>query len=238
MNRIRKVLDGGVVLLVLGLAACGETTTDEQKVNLDKANPRAILAPGKAGTLSGSTLEVPVIPGTVHVYSVPEYAGVEAEGDIGIASSIGYDPGERIVLPINVNLGTQNLDSYAITLTVNNPDAIQIVDVEGSYGYLATSYPTEYESAEGFEGLPTVNIGDTITTISATSDLSIPATGRINLANVTVDILDPGPLPPTGATITFTLDSLQNENGDDLCRKIGVCTPFDAILIENFKIIY
>ena len=214
----------GLAGLLIGLCACKEPTAEKQVVDLSNTNPRAILAPGRAGVLSGTTLDVPTVPNTVHIYSYPQYAGVESPGEIGIASSVGYDPGERIVLPINVNLGAQELGSYAITLTVKNPKVLKIVDVDGSYGYLATSYPSQYLPAAGFESQPTVTLGDTITTIAATSTSADPVTGRVNLANVTVDILAPGPLPPTGAVITFTLDALQTKTPADICAALGSCT--------------
>jgi hypothetical protein len=230
-----------LALILLGVTACdSETKAKEEVVNLSGSDPRAILAPGKAGVLSGTTLLVPVVPKTFHVYSVPEFAGVENPGEAGIGSSIGYNPGERVLLPINVNLGAQVLDSYTITLTLQNPAAIRIVDVDGSIPSLTVSYPSQYQPAEGFETQPGGNIGDTVTTISAASASAEPTTGRVNLANVTVDILEPGPLPPAGAVITFTLDSLQTPGGQDICAILtgGPCTTFatDVLVIENFRI--
>jgi len=236
MKRLTNLAGLGLACFLAGLCACGETQAKKQVVDLDKGNPRAILAPGEAGVLSGTTLVVPTVPKTLHIYSVPQFAGVESPGQIGIASAVGYDPGERILLPINVNLGSQELGSYAITLTVKHPAVLKIVDVEGSYGYLATVYPTQYKPAAGFESQPTITIGDTITTLTAASSSSDPVTGRINLANVTVDILAPGPLPPTGAVITFTLDALQTKGAADICAALGSCTAFDALIIKNFKI--
>ncbi len=245
MKHRRTVLGLGLALILLGLGACAQPQTEKQVVDVGSNNPRAILAPGKAGVLSGTTLVVPTVPNSLHIYSVPQYAGVESPGEIGIGSSVGYDPGERVILPINVNLGTQELGSYAITLTVQNPAALKIVDVEGSYSYLAISYPGQYLRAAGFEDQPTVTIGDTITipgnaitTLAATSSSADLVTGRVNLANVTVDILAPGPLPPTGAVITFTLDALQTSSAADICAALGACTAFDAIVIENFKVDY
>ena len=236
MMRLKSVVGLGLACFLAGLCACQEPVAEEQVVDLGKGNPRAILAPGEAGVLSGTTLVVPTIPNTIHVYSVPQFAGVESPGEIGIASSVGYDPSERIVLPINVNLGTQVLDSYTITLTVKNPDVLKIVTVDGSYSYLATYYTAQYKPAAGFEAQPTVNIGDTITTIAATSSSDVPVTGRVNLANVTVDILAPGPLSLTGDTITFTVNALRTKTAADICAALISCTTFDAIVIENFKI--
>jgi len=230
----------GLGLLLLGLNAC-ETETEAKKevIDIGDSDPRAILAPGKAGVLDGTTLLVPRVPNTFHIYSVPALAGVENPGEAGIGSSAGYNPGERVLLPINVNLGEQELGSYALTLTLQNPAAIQIVDVDGSLPSLYTSYPSQYDRAEGFEGQPTVNLGNAVVTISATDATpATPTTGRVNLANVTVDLLAPGPLPPAGAVITFTLDSLQNPGGQDICAILsaGPCTTFDGIAIENFQI--
>jgi len=236
MMRLKNVVGLGLACFLAGLCACGKPQAEKRVVDVGKSNPRAILAPGEAGVLSGTTLVVPTIPNTIHVYSAPQFAGVESPGEIGIANSVGYDPGERILLPINVNLGTQQLGSYALTLTVKNPDVLKIVDVDGSYGYLAISYPTQYQPAAGFETQPTVAIGDTITTLAATSTSADPVTGRVNLANVTVDILAPGPLPPTGAFITFTVNALQTKTAADICAAFGSCTAHDAIVIENFKI--
>jgi len=245
MMRFKSVVGVGLACFLAGLCACQEPVAEEQVVDLGKGNPRAILAPGKAGFLSGTTLVVPTYPETLHVYSVPQFAGVESPGEIGIASSVGYDPSERIVLPINVNLGTQELGSYALTLTVKNPDVLKIVTVDGSYSYLATYYTAQYKPAAGFEAQPTVAIGDTITTpgnaittIAATSSSDVPVTGRVNLANVTVDILAPGPLSLTGDTITFTVNALQTKTAADICAALISCTAHDAIVIENFKIQY
>ena len=243
MNRFDQVLRMGLALalILLGVTACdSETEAKEEVVNI--RDPRAILAPGKAGVLSGTTLLVPRVPNTFHVYSVPEFAGVENPGEAGIGSSIGYNPGERILLPINVNLGAQVLDSYTITLTLQNPAAIRIVDVDGSIPYLPASYPSQYKPAKDFEAQPNVvSIGNTVT-ISAASTSAEPTTGRVNLANVTVDILEPGPLPPAGASITFALDYLRNPDDDDICAILtgGPCTTFatDGIVIENFRISY
>jgi hypothetical protein len=226
----------GLACFLAGLCACAEPQAEKQVVNVDQSNPRTLLAPGKAGTVSGTTLVVPTIPNTVHVYTAPLYAGVESPGEIGIASSAGYDPGERIVLPINVNLGTQQLGSYAITLTVKNPAVLRIVDVDGSYSYLAAYYTAQYQPAAGFETPPKVAIGDTVTTIAATSTSVVPVTGRVNLANVTVDILAPGPLSLTGDTITFTVNALQTKSAADICAALGSCTAYNAIAIENFRI--
>lgn len=240
MNRFDRVLGMGLALalILLGVTACdSETEAKEEVVNISGSDPRAILAPGKAGVLSGTTLLVPRVPNTFHVYSVPEFAGVENPGEAGIGTSIGYNPGERVFLPINVNLGMEELGSYSITLTLQNPAAIQIVDVDGSVPYLPISYPSQYQAAEGFETQPVVSIGNTVTTISAASASAEPTTGRVNLAYVTVDILEPGLLPPAGAVITFTLDSLQTPGDDDICAILtGGCTTFDGIVIENFRI--
>lgn len=224
---------------LLLLTACDQDVeTKREQVDISKSDPRVILAPGKAGVLSGSTLLVPTVPGTLHVYSVPQFAGVENPGEIGIGTSAGYNPGERVLLPINVNLGTQTLGSYSLTLRVQDPAAIRIVDVDGSYASLPLNYPTQYQPAEGFENQPTVNLGDTITTITATASAPEPTTGRVNLANVTVDLLTPGPLPANGVFITFTLNSLQTPAKDDLCALLtaGPCRTFDGLVIENFKL--
>jgi hypothetical protein len=241
MNRFDQVLGMALALalILLGVTACdSETEAKKEVVNISGSDPRAILAPGKAGVLSGTTLLVPRVPGTYHVYSVPESAGVENPGEAGIGTSIGYNPGERVLLPINVNLGAQVLDSYTIILTLQNPAAIRIVDVDGSLASLPVDYPDQYSPAKGFETQPVVSIGNPVTTISATSTSAKPTTGRVNLANVTVDILGPGPLPPAGAVITFTLDSLQTPGGQDICAILtgDTCDTFDGIVIENFKI--
>ncbi len=238
MNRVRTGISrlslAVIVLICLStlLLHCGQDTETEGSIKINELNARAVISPGLTGLIEGTTLVVPENPaGIPMVRSFPDYAGVEIIGQIGIGSALGFKGGERVILPVNINLGTQMLDSYTVRITLIDILSVEPVYITGSFINLAQSYPDQYDPSIGFEAEPTATLGAVITVSSAST--GVQATGRINLFNLAVDIKQA--LPPFGLVLEFEIISLKDDAGTDLCTILD-CQVIDGIAIENFVI--
>jgi len=198
-------------------------------------DPQAILppAPDNATTIDGSTLVITGFNSVPVVHSYPKYAGVSEEGEIGIGSALGYDPGDTITLPINANLGDKNLKSYKFQITISHPEKLNLLEVLGGDTSLASRFPDQYKSANGFTASPaSPSCGAGCIQISATTSSSY-ATGRVNLARIRFQIREV--LPPQGIEISFEVVELKDDSDEDLCAQFD-CQPQDGIIINNFWI--
>jgi|GEM_PF-1329245 len=201
-------------------------------------DPQGVLppAPDNETTIDGSTLFITGFKTVPVVHSYPKYAGVSEEGELGIGSALGYDPGDTITLPINANLGGKNLKFYKFQITISHPEKLSLLEVLGNDTTLATRFPAQYNPAGGFSSPPSIiPCGAGCIQISASTSSSY-ATGRVNLARIKFQIREA--LPPQGIELSFQVVELKDDSDADLCAQFtDGCLPNDGIIIENFWII-
>jgi hypothetical protein len=245
---IRTLFLALLSLSVLVAACSSEPTSGKGSVKIGgKSN--FLLPPAHPGYLSGSTLMLPeeaVLPAVHTAYCFP---GVPVAGNFGIGSAVGNEL-SLIVLPININLDTNQLGSYSVTVSIVNPVLnLDPSGVSGSHSFLATGscldrgcyadcgdypayFPNLYQRAAGFEAMPAV-VGNAATiTVSATETAAAPpTTGIVNLCNIPFRVV--GALPDTGILITFTVDDLRDRGGNPIAS-----VAYSGIVTRNFHIIY
>jgi hypothetical protein len=184
--------------------------------------------------MDGSTLVIQGFSGTPIVHSFPQFAGADTVGDIGVGSAAGFDPGDSVTLPINANMGTQQLNSYEVCITMDNTQYLQLTGVSGSDHLLAESYPAQYTRAAGFEGVPT-RVSENPLCIQASSN-GVSATARFNLVELKFTITQQ--LPASGVHLTFRVMELKDSGGNDICPNFGAagCSALSGIVVHNFFI--
>lgn len=234
LSNLKTVIVVLMPAIVLLLAGCGSNKTDKVNVDLSNQDPSVVLPPGYPAVMNGSTLVIQGFSGSPMVHSFPQFAGVDTVGDIGIGSAAGYDPGDSLVLPVNANLGTQQLNSYKVCITMDSAQYLQLTGVLGSDYQLAETYPKQYTRAEGFEGAPTQVAGNPLCVLATSSGSA--ATSRVNLAELKFIITQQ--LPPSGVHLTFQVMELKDGMGNDICPNFvaGDCSPLSGIVVNNFYI--
>lgn len=210
------------------------------------------LPPGTPGTASGSTIFLTPYPAPPLIHHANCFAGVENTGEIGIGSAAGYtwDYLAVVVLPVNLNLGANQLGAYRLRITVSHPAIVQIdtAGVTGSDPALSSSrcqdrgcpyycvdypdsYPPQFNRAQGFEGAPTVS-GDASGIVVSAEDQAplYPTTGRVNLLNVRFRVADA--LPPGGVSLNLEVQLLE----DPLHFPLAYYSLSSGVIIEHYQL--
>lgn len=231
----------GRLLLVLffGLSflhfSCLEPATDDEvEIEIKPDDAQVIMPPAGEFEIRNDTAVITGHDTAPLIHSFPQYAGVPLAGEIGLGSAMGFNAGQRVTIPCNVNLGNKRLASYEIGITIEKPGVIHLATIEGSNSSLSTYYSDQYKRAAGFEPFPQTLAGQTpgVYTIS-TLPVKETATGRINLFNLLVDL---NKATPAGGTwIYIDVLEFKDENGSDICPVAG-CTLFDSIFIKEFRL--
>ena len=229
-----KFVPAGLFLVLLvGVFSCANTTANEVDVEIDNLQLQAVLPPGYPATVQGSTLEIQRFSGTPVVHSHPMFAGVDNAGDLGVGSAIGYTVGNSFYIPINANLGSGQMLSYKICITIDAPEAVRLLGIAGSNLYLSQTYPDQYARAQVFEKIPQKSDSPfCLWDISS----GAAATGRVNLAMLQFSILQT--LPAAGVNLNLELKELKDGQGNDLCPVLSTagCAVKSGIIIHNFVI--
>jgi hypothetical protein len=230
---VKQALSVFLAVAALLIFGCANTTAKDVEVDVSNLSLQAALPPGYPVTLEGSTLAIQGYVGQPVVHSYPRFAGVENVGDIGIGNAIGYNNGNSITLPINANLGTGQLMSYKVCISIDTPQTLSLQGLTGSNQYLAQYYYDQYSRAQGFEKIPSKS--DSPLCVWDTSS-GQAASGRVNLAEIKFNIIQD--LPPHGVNLTVELSELKDGQGNDLCPSISTsgCALKDGIIIHNFRV--
>jgi len=237
---------------LLVVLACN-TDSDEGKSEVTLASGAAMLPPGLAGIVTGSTMIIPANPTPPMVRQANCFAGVESVLQIGIGSVAGVTVNHlgRAMLPANINLGANQLGSYKIRITVSDTSAV-LIDAAavtgnnptldagtcfnrgcpmGCFDYPAY-YPPQFDPAPGFVQVDDVQSGaDWITLEAINADLVNPTTGVVNIANIPIDII--GPIPLGGVVLTFQVELLKDSANADLVP----AAIFHGMVAEKIQII-
>jgi hypothetical protein len=228
--KTRRLIVLGFLLILAVPLACHEPEPEEIEVDLDMKDGQVTMPPAGEFVLEGDTIVLTIHDTAPMIHSWPSYAGVPDSGDAGLGTAVNYKPGQRITIPLNVNIGDSLLSGYTIRLTVEEPEVLQIEDVDGSNPLLNEYYPEQYNPATDFESISQISIGDTVTTVS-TGPVETPATGRFNLLNLLVDIKKE--TPEGGTPIYLELISFTDPGGEDACPLDG-CTIYNSLFIKEF----
>ncbi len=210
--------------------ACHEPELDPIDVDIDPADVQVVMPPHGEFVMEGDTIVLTIHDTAPMIHSWPAYSGVPDPGDLGLGTAVNYNTGQRITIPLNVNIGTKLLSGYTITLTVEDPDVLKIAAVEGSNSRLNEYYPDQYDRAEGFESIPDTDGGDTVINVS-TGPVGKPATGRFNLLNLLVDLNSE--VPEKGTHIYLDLISFTDPDKGDLCPP-DVCPIDNSLFTSRF----
>ncbi len=233
-----RTISGFLLLVQALLFCCMEPEHDKGiEVEIPPDTTQVIMPPAGEFVIRNDTAIILGHDRPPMVHSFPAYAGVPDVGDIGLASAMGFDKGQRITIPCNVNLGNKLLASYEVRLTVERPDVLEVVTIEGSNSALSTYFPGQYKRAPGFESL---NVGTDVQDGATLGVMYIlpkptqePATGRINLFNLLVDLNDN--TPAGGTWIRFEMISFKDPGDNELCAA-GGCNLYDSVFIKEFSI--
>jgi len=241
---------------LLVVLACG-SDSGEGKSKATLGSGAAMLPPGLAGIVTGSTMIIPANPTPPMVRQANCFAGVESVLQIGIGSVAGVTVNHlgRAILPVNINLGTYELGSYKIRVTVSDTAAV-LIDAAAVTGNNPTFdagtcvnrgcpigcfdhpayYPPQFDPAPGFTPVPTVVVDSApvpswITVEAIDADPGNPTTGVVNIANIPIDII--GPIPLGGVVLTFQIEFLKDSADADLIPN----AIFNGLVAEHIQII-
>jgi hypothetical protein len=226
-------VSSGLVLIIFMTLACDDPETDEVELEFEPDDVQVVMPPAGEFYIESNTAIISTNDEAPLVHSWPKYAGVPQAGGAGLGSGIGYNAGQRVTIPFNINLGDRYLSSYEVRINVEQPEVLDIVTIEGSNYALNIYYPEQYERAQGFEIYPQASDGQTagVVTIS-TQPVQEPASGRINLFNLLIDLETD--TPQGGTWIIIEAAIFTDPAGLDACPAAG-CVLYDCIFIKEFE---